>query len=80
MPTLPGSEGRNAILELRGANAQLASRLAALAVPALPGVAYRWMQEPGLGGSWNEREVLMTAHEGGEYAEHAERGGIPSGV
>ena len=43
-------------------------------------VACRWMQEPDSGGSWIEREVLMTAHEGGEYAEHAERGGIPSGV
>jgi hypothetical protein len=36
-------------------------------------VAYRWMQEPDSGGSWIEREVLMTAHEGGEHAEHAER-------
>src|ERR1019366_8402759 len=36
-------------------------------------VAYRWMQEPNSGGSWIEREVLMTAHEGGEHGEHAER-------
>src|SRR5450755_13225 len=41
----------------------------------LPGaaVAYRGQQEPGLGGSWIEREVLMTAHEGSEHAEQAER-------
>jgi len=36
-------------------------------------VAYRWMQEPVVGGSWIEREVLMAAHEGGEHAERAER-------
>ena len=36
-------------------------------------VAYRGQQEPGLGGSWIEREVLMTAHEGSEHAEQAER-------
>jgi hypothetical protein len=36
-------------------------------------VAYRWIQEPHVGGSWIEREVLMTAHEGGEHAERAER-------
>jgi hypothetical protein len=41
--------------------------------PATANVAYRWMQEPDLGGSWIEREVLMAAHEGGEHAEHAER-------
>jgi transcriptional regulator with XRE-family HTH domain len=36
-------------------------------------VAYRWVQEPYMGGSWIEREVLMTAHEGSEHAEQAER-------
>ena len=36
-------------------------------------VAYRWVQESYMGGSWIEREVLMTAHEGSEHAERAER-------
>jgi hypothetical protein len=36
-------------------------------------VTYRWVQEPEMGVSWIEREVLMTAHEGGEHAEQAER-------
>ena len=40
---------------------------------ASPAIAYRGMQEPGPGGSWVEREVLMTAHEGSEHAEQAER-------
>jgi tetratricopeptide (TPR) repeat protein len=31
------------------------------------------MQEPDPGGSWTEREVLMTAHEGSDHAERAER-------
>jgi hypothetical protein len=31
------------------------------------------MQEPGLGGSWIEREVRMAAHEGSDHAEQAER-------
>ena len=43
------------------------------APPALPGLAYRWIQEPDLGGSGIEREVLMAAHEGSDHAEHAER-------
>jgi hypothetical protein len=38
-----------------------------------PAVAYRGMQEASPGGSWVEREVLMTAHEGSEHAEQAER-------
>jgi hypothetical protein len=41
--------------------------------PATADVAYRGIQEPDLGGSWIEREVLMAAHEGGEHAERAER-------
>jgi hypothetical protein len=41
--------------------------------PAAADVAYRWIQEPDLGGSWLEREVLMTAHEGSDHAERAER-------
>jgi hypothetical protein len=41
--------------------------------PATADVAYRWMQEPDFGGSWIEREVLMTAHEGSDHAERAER-------
>jgi hypothetical protein len=36
-------------------------------------VAYRWVQESYMGGSWIGREVLMTAHEGSEHAERAER-------
>jgi transcriptional regulator with XRE-family HTH domain len=40
---------------------------------APPPVAYRWTQEPEPVGSWVEREVLMTAHEGSEHAERAER-------
>jgi hypothetical protein len=44
--------------------------------PGLPiplAVAYRGRQEPGMGESTVEREVLMAAHEGGEHAEQAER-------
>jgi hypothetical protein len=45
-----------------------------LSGPAVsPAFAYRGMQEPGPGSSWVEREVLMTAHEGSEHAEQAER-------
>jgi hypothetical protein len=40
---------------------------------ALPPVAYRRIQEPDSGCYWIEREVLMTAHEGSEHAEGAER-------
>jgi transcriptional regulator with XRE-family HTH domain len=36
-------------------------------------VAYRWIQESDLRGSWIKREVLMTAHEGSDHAEQAER-------
>jgi len=35
--------------------------------------AYRWIQEPASRASGIEREVLMTAHEGSEHAERAER-------
>jgi transcriptional regulator with XRE-family HTH domain len=38
-----------------------------------PPVAYRWFQESDLRGSWIEREVLMTAHDGSDHAERAER-------
>jgi transcriptional regulator with XRE-family HTH domain len=40
---------------------------------APPHVAYRWTQEPNFSGSWLQREVLMTAHEGSDHAERAER-------
>src|SRR6266852_8948301 len=36
-------------------------------------VAYRRMEEPDLGGCGTEREVVMAAHEGSEYAERAEQ-------
>jgi hypothetical protein len=36
-------------------------------------VAYRGMQDRGLGGPWGEREVMMAAHEGSEHAARAER-------
>lgn len=36
-------------------------------------IAYRWFQESDLRGSWIEREVLMTAHDGSDHAERAER-------
>lgn len=39
-------------------------------------VAYRGMQEPDMGGSMVEREVLMAAHEGSDHAEEAEAHGI----
>lgn len=39
----------------------------------LPAVAYRGRQDPQVGDSTVEREVLMAAHEGGEHAEQAER-------
>lgn len=44
-----------------------------IGLSAPPHVAYRWSQEPNLNGSWLEREVLMTAHEGSDHAERAER-------
>lgn len=43
------------------------------AVPRLPDVTYRWMQEPRSWASWIEREVVMTAHESSDHAERAER-------
>src|SRR6266487_3324402 len=39
-------------------------------------VAYRGMQEPGMGDSAIRQEVLMAAHEGSERAEQAEQRGI----
>jgi transcriptional regulator with XRE-family HTH domain len=39
-------------------------------------VAYRGIQEPGMGDSPVQREVLMAAHEGSERAEGAEQRGI----
>jgi hypothetical protein len=45
-----------------------------LLVPAA--VAYRGMQEPNMGGSTVQQEVLMAAHEGSEHAEQAEEHGI----
>jgi hypothetical protein len=68
---------RQAILELRnlihpGRTAAGPIR-AALTAPQLPSVAYRWIQEPDMGDSGIEREVLMTAHEGSDYAERAEQ-------
>jgi hypothetical protein len=71
-PTLAGGSALLAVLELRGTNAYLTSKSVSRAAASLPAVAYRWMQEPDLGGSWIEREVLMTAHEGSEHAEQAE--------
>jgi transcriptional regulator with XRE-family HTH domain len=51
-------------------------------VPAVSGlpppgiVAYRGIEEPGLGESTVEREVLMAAHDGSEHAERADERGI----
>jgi hypothetical protein len=59
--------------------AQVPSVMAGLADPPLllpDVVAYRGMQAPGLGDSIVRREVLMSAHEGSEYAEQAEQRGI----
>jgi hypothetical protein len=39
-------------------------------------VTYRGTQEPEMGGSTVQREVLMAAHEGSEHAERAEERGI----
>jgi len=62
------------VRELRQAGAGNLTVLPADAVlPALLPVAYRWKQEPDTGGSGMEREVRMTAHEGSEHAEQAER-------
>jgi tetratricopeptide (TPR) repeat protein len=54
------------------------------AIPGLPdprlltsvAVAYRGMQEPDLGDSMVEREVLMAAHQGSDHAERAGQPGI----
>ena len=71
---LPAAEDdQRAVLELLGKAAYLAPMRAAAAGYAPHGITYRWMQEPDLGGSWIEREVLMTAHEGSERAERAEQ-------
>jgi len=43
------------------------------ASPAAPPVAYRWLREPVLGGSWVGREVEVAAHDGSEHAERAEQ-------
>jgi hypothetical protein len=61
------------VLELRSVAAYLTPASADATVSASNGEAYRWIQEPGLQGSWIEREVLMTAHEGSEHAERAEQ-------
>jgi hypothetical protein len=39
-------------------------------------LGYRGRQEPGMGASTVEQEVLMAAHEGSDHAEHAEEHGI----
>jgi len=46
-------------------------RIGLPAVPRLPDVPYRWMQEPQTWVSWIEREVAMTAHESSDHAERA---------
>jgi transcriptional regulator with XRE-family HTH domain len=45
-----------------------------LSAPAV--IAYRGMQEPGMGSSTVRQEVLMGAHEGSEHASRAEQRGI----
>jgi transcriptional regulator with XRE-family HTH domain len=49
------------------------SRPVDAALSGSPDVAYREAQETPSTGSWIEREVLMTAHEGSDHAERAER-------
>jgi hypothetical protein len=51
----------------------LPARPAGQGSPAAEDVAYGWTQEPDLGGSWIQREVLMAAHESSGQAENAER-------
>ena len=45
-------------------------------LPASIAVAYRGIQEPGLGRFTVEQEVLMAAHEGSDHAEQAGQPGI----
>jgi transcriptional regulator with XRE-family HTH domain len=45
-------------------------------LPAFGAVAYRGIQEPGLGHFTVEREVLMAAHEGSDHAEQAGQPGV----
>jgi tetratricopeptide (TPR) repeat protein len=71
---LPAADDdQRAVLELLGNAACLAPIRAAAAAWSSPAVPYRGMQEPDSWGSWIEREVLMTAHEGSEHAEQAEQ-------
>jgi hypothetical protein len=62
-----------------GVAAQAAPGMHALASPR-PGepliLGYRGRQEPDMGDSTVEREVLMAAHEGSDHAERAEEHGI----
>jgi hypothetical protein len=46
------------------------------ALPAPAVIAYRGLQEPGMGSSTVRQEVLMGAHEGSEHASRAEERGI----
>ncbi|MGH3155446.1 MAG: hypothetical protein ACRDNF_02550 [Streptosporangiaceae bacterium] len=75
-------QDRQAILELRrGGEAQQARPAAGftqlmgtpLAAAQPPAVAYRWIPDPDMGDPGVEREVMMTAHEGSDHAERAER-------
>ena len=67
------AESWHGVLKLRSVAAYLTPALADANVSASQDEAYRWIQEPGMRSSGIEREVLMTAHEGSEHAERAER-------
>ncbi|HEV2371777.1 MAG TPA: hypothetical protein VGS19_06365 [Streptosporangiaceae bacterium] len=74
-PAQPAAEdGIPAVRELRQAEAgDLTALPPAAVLSALLPVAYRGRQEPDTGCPGIEREVRMTAHEGSDHAEQAER-------
>ena len=73
----PGEFGADAAASHSPAPALPSSVIPAIPVdPSLPvplAFAYRGRQDPRMGDSMAEREVLMAAHEGSEHAEQAER-------
>lgn len=69
----PADDDLRAVRELQGLIARRAPEQGAAIVPQPSDVAYRWIKEPALWGSWIEREVLMTAHEASDHAERAEQ-------
>jgi tetratricopeptide (TPR) repeat protein len=79
-PILPGlpvaATSADAPAVLVPAQRPVVPDLAGQHLPISAAVAYRGVQQPGLGRFTAEREVLMAAHEGSDHAEEYEQHGI----